>query len=312
MNARTRKQLLELNRVFYEAHAEAFDRSRGARPWPGWLRLAALLTGEGTDGPTEARSDSTRGAAARPVPATRAPSPGRELGSVLDIGCGNGRFACCLHEAGFRFRYTGVDANAALLESARRQLPEACAPSARLIRHDFLGGPASPRHGGDLTGSPAEPLAGDHADDHESAPPGSSLPDGPFELVVLMGILHHVPGADARLALLQSAAARLAPGGRLALAIWQFDGDPREERKRVPFAAIGPVLGHSIDEAELEPGDALLRFGADPAAPPRYCHAVSAAEFEAWPRALGLEAVAVYRADGPRGESNRYAILRRA
>lgn len=267
MNAQTREQLLELNRVFYEVQAAAFDRSRGARPWPGWERLAALLTGPG--------------AAPRP---DAIPGTAPDLGAVLDIGCGNGRFACFLHEAGFGFRYTGVDASEALLESARRQLSAEWAGDARLLRHDFLAGVS----------------------------PGAGLPEGPFDLVVLMGVLHHVPGADARLALLRAAAARLARGGRLAFAIWQFEGDPREERKRIPFANAGPVLGRSIDASQLEPGDALLRFGSDPAAPPRYCHAVAAAEFESWPAALALEPQADYRADGPSGTSNRYAVLRRA
>ncbi|MFO0691489.1 MAG: class I SAM-dependent methyltransferase [Myxococcota bacterium] len=269
MNARTRDQLLELNRIFYEAHAEAFDRSRGARPWPGWQRLAARLAG---------LSSETPAPPALPLP----PSPPRDLGSVLDIGCGNGRFACFLHEAGFRFRYTGVDANAALLEAARRQLAVGPAAEARLIRHDFLAGGA----------------------------PGAGLPAGPFELIVLMGVLHHVPGAEGRLALLRAATARLARGGLLALAIWQFADDPREARKRVAFASAGRVLGHSIDESQLEPGDALLRFGADPTAPPRYCHAVTAAELESWPDALGLEPVDDYEDDGPHGRSNRYAVLR--
>ncbi|MBK7948570.1 MAG: class I SAM-dependent methyltransferase [Deltaproteobacteria bacterium] len=305
MNARTRKQLLELNRVFYEAHAEAFDRSRGTRPWPGWLRLAALLTDSPPRSPTPPTPDPVvpRAAGSDSDSDLHACVSSRALGAVLDIGCGNGRFACFLHEAGFVFRYTGVDANATLLDSARRQLPEACAATARLLRHDFLAGHIAGRLDGHL--------AGQRAGSHAGAPPGAELPDGPFELVVVMGVLHHVPGAEARLALLQSAAARLAPGGRLALAIWRFEGDPREERKRVPFAAVGRVLGHSIDEAELEPGDALLRFGSDPASPPRYCHAVSAAEFESWPRALGLECVADYEADGPLGTSNRYAVLRR-
>ncbi|MBY0395819.1 MAG: class I SAM-dependent methyltransferase, partial [Thermoleophilia bacterium] len=217
-----------------------------------------------------------------PAPAA-APSSPRALGAVLDIGCGNARFACFLHEAGFAFGYTGVDANASLLEAAQRQLPEASAATARLIRHDFLAGEV----------------------------PGAGLPEGPFELVVLMGVLHHVPGADWRLALLRSAASRLAPGGRLALATWQFAGDPREERKRVAFETAGSVLGRSIEAADLEPGDALLRFGSDPTTPPRYCHAVAGAEFESWPRALGLELVADFRADGARDESNRYALLRR-
>ncbi|MEZ4333594.1 MAG: class I SAM-dependent methyltransferase [Myxococcota bacterium] len=261
MNARTRAQLLELNRRFYEAHAEAFDRSRGARAWPGWHRLLALL-----------------------VPALRDPAASRpRLGRVLDVGCGNARLACFLDEAGVAFDYTGVDANAALLAAAQRQLPPAVAGTGRLIQQDFLAGPT----------------------------PGDALPAGPFDLVVLMGVLHHVPGADWRLALLRAATARLAPAGRLALTTWQFASDPRESGRRVAFEALGPVLGAPIDVGALEPGDALLPFGADPLAPPRYCHAVADAEFEAWPRALGLACLADFRADGPRGDSNRYALMRR-
>lgn len=251
MNPRTRDQLLEINRRFYEAHAAAFDRSRGARAWPGWSRIL-------------------------PFPA---------LGSVLDIGCGNGRFAGFLHDAGLRFAYTGVDANAALLEAARLRLPPlldpAVDPRTRLLPIDFLIG----------------------------AHPGRNLPEGPFDLVVLMGILHHVPGADGRLALLREAARRLAPGGRLALAAWQFEHDPREQRKRVAFESLPRVLGEILDPGSLEAGDFLLRFGDDPDAPPRYCHQVADAEFEGWPEALGLRCLADYRADGARGDANRYAIL---
>ncbi len=266
MNPRTRAQLLEINRAFYAAHAAAFDRSRGARPWPGWERLHPLLR-----------------SASRP-PAPDAPDSGRpRLGSVLDIGCGNARFACWLHEAGFAFRYTGVDANPALLEAARRQLPASLAATSELIQHDFL----------------------------TSGAPGAALPAGPFDLVVLMGVLHHVPGADWRAHLVQSAAQRLGAAGLLALAAWQFAQDPREQRKRVPVSAIGPVLGALLDPAELEPGDWLLRFGDDPAAPPRYCHQVRDSEFDDWPGALGLARVADFRADGAGGAANRYAVLHR-
>ncbi|MEZ4279597.1 MAG: class I SAM-dependent methyltransferase [Myxococcota bacterium] len=261
MDPRTRRQLLDINQAFYEAHAEAFDRSRGARPWPGWQRLVPLLPADPADG-----------AGRRP------------LGAVLDVGCGNARFACFLDQAGFAFRYTGVDANPALLAAARRQLPEALAGSAELVLHDFLA----------------------------SGAPGEALPPGPFELVVLMGVLHHVPGADWRLALLRAAAARLASRGRLVLAVWQFEDDPREQRKRVDWPAAATGGGAAIDPAALEPGDALLRFGDDPGAPPRYCHSVRDAEFEAWPAALGLACAGDFRADGARGIANRYAVLRRA
>ncbi len=261
MEPHTRRQLLALNQAFYEAHADAFDRSRGARPWPGWPRLLPWL------------------------PAASPGTPGRRpLGPVLDVGCGNARFACFLDAEGFAFAYTGVDANAALLEAARRQLPAGVARTATLVQQDFLA----------------------------SGRPGEDLPAGPFALGVLMGVLHHVPGADWRLALLRAVARRIAPGGLLALAAWQFEDDPRERRKQVEPAAVGAVLGAPLDPATLEPGDALLRFGDDPAAPPRYCHSIRDAEFETWPAALGLSLLEDFRADGARGVSNRYAVLRRA
>jgi hypothetical protein len=72
------------------------------------------------------------------------------------------------------------------------------------------------------------------------------------------------------------------------------------------------VLGAPIDPALLEPGDQLLRFGADPEQPPRYCHQVSHEELGALAGTLGLELVADYRSDGAEGDLNRYLLLRRA
>jgi hypothetical protein len=120
-----------------------------------------------------------------------------------------------------------------------------------------------------------------------------------------------VPGADWRQALLAAAAERLAPGGLLALAAWQFAGRPRFERRMVSWDSIGEVLGQPIDLETLEPGDTLLRFGDVPFQPPRYCHQVTDEEFESWPEALGLEALDEFRADGADGDLNRYWVLRR-
>ena len=78
MDPPTRAQLLELNRAFYLAHATAFDRSRAGRPWPGWQRILGGF------------------------------AAGRPLGRVLDVGCGNARFACFLAEAGLSFLGLGI------------------------------------------------------------------------------------------------------------------------------------------------------------------------------------------------------------
>jgi len=251
MDERTRRQLHALSLTFYEAHAEAFDASRAELPWPGWACVAEAL------------------------PAGRI--------QVLDIGCGNGRFARFLHDAEVEFDYTGTDANAALLEAARERLEPDLGDRCDFVVQDFLA----------------------------TSQPGRDLPKRPFTLVVLMGVLHHVPGREARLLLLRAAAARLAPGGLLVLTAWQFAGRARFDRRRVSWSSVGDVLGEPIDLDQLDPGDFLLRFGDDPTAPPRYCHQLSEAEFGSWPEALGLRPIADFRADGAQGDLNRYWLLKR-
>ena len=62
-------------------------------------------------------------------------------------------------------------------------------------------------------------------------PPNS----GQYDLVALFGVLHHVPGAETRRALLRSLAERVAPGGLLAFACWRFM-DYRRFRDRICWA----------------------------------------------------------------------------
>ncbi|MEM9174512.1 MAG: class I SAM-dependent methyltransferase [Myxococcota bacterium] len=256
MDEFTRRQLHALSRAFYDERAEAFDASRIGLPWPGWTRLRESL------------------------PTARA--------SVLDVGCGNGRFAAWLAQADVAFDYVGTDASASLLAAARERVAPALAAAgceARFVAQDFLERPDGP---------------------------GEALPQGPFSLVALMGVLHHVPGRETRAGLVAAAADRLAPGGLLALTLWRFAGRPRFEKRRVPWSAVGTVLGAPVDEARLEAGDALLRFGDDPEAAPRYCHETDEAELEDWARAAGLETVALFAADGAQGDLNRHWIARRS
>ncbi len=82
------RQLIALNRTFYERLAAPFDRSRQL-PQPGFTRLLDWL----------------------PVPCQR----------VLDVGCGNGRFGQFLVENGLTADYVGVDFSQPLLDKAQQQ-----------------------------------------------------------------------------------------------------------------------------------------------------------------------------------------------
>src|SRR5260221_11509270 len=91
MDDATVQRLNALNREFYAATADRFEELRRGS-WPGWKPLIPLL------------------------------KPGM---SVLDVGCGNGRFGTFIaRQIGASFRYHGVDSNPSFLESARALLSE--------------------------------------------------------------------------------------------------------------------------------------------------------------------------------------------
>ncbi len=185
----------------------------------------------------------------------------REGMRVLDVGCGNGRFGVFVASqlGGQSFHYTGIDNSDALLERARTALGSA----ARLELRDVV-----------------------------EAPPDEAF--GQYELVVLFGVLHHIPGAARRLDLVRRLARRVAPGGRLVFSEWRFDEVPRLRERIVAWD----------DGMDVEAGDYLLDWRRGTHAL-RYCHAVDDAEHARLVEATGLLPVAEFRADS----ANLYAIL---
>ena len=196
---------------------------------------------------------------------------------VLDVGCGNGRFAAFLEARGIPFRYLGIDASAPLLEHARaRRLP----PELATWRcADFLEQPAD-----------------------------SSLPARRFGLVVLFGVLHHVPGRDRRLALLRALARRLQPDGLLALTAWQFEAFRRFRDRLLSWQAFNERAPEPVDLAQLERGDHLLPWGRGHGV--RFCHFAHDVEMEGLLKQAGLDPVDRYRDDGRSRDLNRYFVVR--
>lgn len=249
-----------INRDFYRQSAESFNDTR-KRPWPGWARVVTQVArGRGDESESKPESE----------PAI----------SVLDIGCGNGRFGVyAAREFGAGLTYCGIDASPELLSFARRALTKV---SASLVEHDLV-----------------------------TAPLDAVLPAGAgqeHDVVALYGIMHHLPSRERRRALLAACGERLASGGVLALTSWQFGARERFTKKIVPWESA--VARYGIDPAQLEAGDTLLSWGAG-VERFRYCHFAAPSEAEEWATLPGFRLIDEYDADGQTGDLNHYLLLQR-
>jgi 2-polyprenyl-3-methyl-5-hydroxy-6-metoxy-1,4-benzoquinol methylase len=241
-------RLLELNRRFYAVVGVEFDRTRQGLP-TGMVELARRVR------------DAT--------PAVQQPL------RILDAGCGNGRFARALAEAGAAADYLGIDADAGLLAFATGQTADLPGVAARFREIDL-------------------------------APEGwaqALAAEAPFDVVVCLAVLHHFPGRALRGRLVADLANLLTPGGILALSTWQFLTSDRFAGKQIEWTEAG------IDPRDVEPGDALLPWNQGAQAL-RYVHQLDLPEVTALAHAAGLHVIDTFRADGKEGNLNLYTLMR--
>ena len=246
MEMSTVAQLAELNRRFYEEHAESFADSR-PRLQPGVPRILGRI-----------------GAGAR----------------VLEVGCGDGQVARALRNT----QYTGIDQSAGLLERARsfatnderRRTTEEAAFALGRAKQSFVLG------------------------DVLSA---ESLPPGPYDFILAFAVFHHLPGGATRERVLKQLARRLAPGGSFVFSNWQFHRGSRFHRLRAPWSTIG------LNEADVEPGDALLTWERKGQPGLRYVHALDEAEARGLATGAGLAVTEVFTSDGHTGDLAEYVVM---
>ena len=173
--------------------------------------------------------------------------------SVLDLGCAHGRFATFLDSQGHHGRYLGIDSSPPLVLSAPG--------SSRITTY----------------------VCGDLDDSLNFSTR--------YDLVVAFGLLHHIPGREARLRLVEALATRVVSDGHLVVTLW----NPDDKRRQRATAVDGG-----------EPGDALLPWGVG-GEQVRYCHFFDDDEVGEISTRLGD--VRTFRADGRSGE-NHYLVHR--
>lgn len=235
MNQETIDKLNAINRAFYERTATEFDATRG-RAWAGWESLSEHLS---------------------------APL------SVLDVGCGNGRFGIFLADSlSGQIDYHGIDNNLALLDYAKSSLSSYENLKCRLTEWDVVT---------------------------------EALPDEEHDLVVLFGVIHHVPGYENRQNFVRALAERVKSGGYLVIAAWRFYEYERFKKRLVDWD----------DSIAVEEHDYLLDWRRGERAL-RYCHYVNDDELETLIDASGLSEITRYRADGSDNRMNIYLVLQKS
>jgi tRNA (uracil-5-)-methyltransferase TRM9 len=251
MNTETVETLNRITRRFYDNSAYGFAVAHEA-PRPGWGRVLDTLAPSIENLP--------------------------DL-SVLDLGCGNGRFAHFFRDYFKRpFSYLGLDASPTLVEFAAARVADIEGAICELF---------------DFVEDPLEKL----------------IPERTFALVLAFGVLHHIPAHSRRRSFLEQLCRRVAPGGALACSIWRAQHPEQAGQETLSWEEYNRRALEPVDVAQIETGDNLVA-GRGSAA--RYCHFVDEAETAHLFSGLPMDQVDTFTADGRRAALNRYFLLRRA
>lgn len=282
MNPKTVKKLVDLNTSFYQNIGEYFDSSRNYF-WPGWERLVSIVENEllsslRRQGSNAKGGDKTDSCLRRNDKVTL---------KVLDLGCGNARFLEFLYEkfSGVHIDYYGVDSSQILLDKAKERMDKfrnSDDEVRELINSDIL------------------------FDNWEV-----SLPKE-FDLIVMFGVMHHIPGLDNRIELINKSSNLLSQNGLLAVAYWRFMDNERILKRVVnPQNEDGKDIYSKLDlkPDEFEANDYILDWQRGKRAF-RYCHYVDNSEAELINSKNNLAIVDKYRADGKEEDVNGYYVLK--
>jgi len=187
---------------------------------------------------------------------------------LLDIGCGNGMLAAHLYRTGHTGPYTGIDTSAKLVEIAR---------------------------------SLEVPIARFHTADLADPSWAADLPEGNFDYIFCFAVMHHLPGKQLRLDLLNQIHRLLAPDGRFILSNWQFLNSDRLKERIEPWEAIG------LNDSQVDHHDYLIdwRRGGRGL---RYVHFFTNQELHQLADSAGFAVRGIFTSDGENGKLGLYHI----
>jgi tRNA (uracil-5-)-methyltransferase TRM9 len=191
---------------------------------------------------------------------------------ILDLGCGNGELARTLAQTGFRGTYLGLDFSLPLLTDAESQ-PEGFSATFRTA---------------DLAAEHWEKVI---SNKKEEKPGSFPLFTSSFSLITAFAVLHHIPGTDLRLNILQKVRALLEPEGKFIHSNWQFLNSEKLKARIQPWSAA------NLSAADVDEGDYLLDWRSGGLGL-RYAHHFSALELGQLAAVTGFRVVESFFSDG--------------
>ena len=285
MNHETANILNQINACFYEENAASFSQTRNA-PWEGWRRCVDACKLE---------------------PDTKA--------SVLDVACGNLRFATFLAE-----EYPAIDWHFFAVDN--------CEPLAH----------ANPVIANSVNFTCEDIVTNilKNLPPFEPANTSELAQNAPFDIVASFGFMHHIPSFDLRIKFLKHALNYVRPNGHLIVSFWQFMND-ESKREKIEQTHTEALKFYSLEVTEndlerkaeglhdtaeprpvvmpdaLDPGDYFLGW-KNLSGQYRYCHHFTDEEIDRLIGQLSGYATPVdsFTADGKTGDQNRYVVLRRS
>jgi len=266
MDQKLINQLNKLNRDFYSKTSKFFDESR-QKPWEGWKQLI--------EKENELPAYVIPSAGRRVTGYGLRETGNRKLETVLDIGCGNGRFGEFLLRHFPNADYTGIDFSPELLKFAEEKF-KSKKLSGKFIHSDIL----DTKWAGGLKKK--------------------------FDLITLFGVIHHIAGFENRKRLIKNISELLNRKGQLVITVWQFKKFERFDKKTLDKDFIKNELG--INANKLEENDFILDWKRGTKAY-RFAHYVDDSEMIKLVSDTNLKLMYTYDSDGKTNNLNKYYIF---
>ncbi|MCK4801183.1 MAG: hypothetical protein KAS84_04270, partial [Anaerolineales bacterium] len=127
------------------------------------------------------------------------------------------------------------------------------------------------------------------------------LPETPFDIVLSLAVLHHIPGSQGRLKVCRNIRHLISDRGIFYHSNWQFLKSERLKRKIIPWSEAG------ISENALEEGDYLLDWKRGGKGI-RYVHHFSPEELSQLADQTGFRIKDSFYSDGKEGDLSLYQV----